>query len=200
MIEQATIDKAMSYPEYRELTARMAAEGKTTGPEQTESRIQFTQLNESRMKRIDKTVVVPDELKEMVKMVTCDHIWLVLSESWCGDSAQNIPIIAKVADESPRVELKVLLRDENLDVMDRYITDGGRGIPKLIAFDKNTKEELWQWGPRPKPAQQLMLDNKKTQAKPMDEVKKDIQIWYNKDKGQTIIQEFLLLLAPCITA
>lgn len=200
MIEKEMLTSGMGYNEYRELTAQMAAEGKTTGPEQSESRIDFTKLNESRMKRLDKTIEVPAELKKMVQSVVCDHVWILLSESWCGDSAQNIPIIAKVAEASPKVELRVLLRDENLEFMDRYITNGGRGIPKLIAFDKNTLEELWQWGPRPAPAQQLMLDNKRTQAKPMDEVKKDIQVWYNNDKGRTLIEEFLALLAPCIPA
>lgn len=198
MIERKELENAMSYAEYRALTKSLVADEKSTGPEQTEARIQFTALNESRMNRLDKKIEVPEELKNIVQSIVCEQTWVVLSESWCGDAAQVIPIIAKVADVTPKVELKILLRDNNLDVMDRYLTNGGRSVPKLVSFDTNTLEQMWEWGPRPAPAQKLMTDNKRTQAKPMDEVKKDIQIWYNKDKGRTLIEEFILLLAPCI--
>ncbi len=60
---------------------------------------------------------------------------LVLAEDWCGDASNTIPVLAKVAEQVPGLELRVLRRDEHPEVMDRYLTNGARSIPIVIALD-----------------------------------------------------------------
>ena len=73
-------------------------------------------------------------------------IWLVISEGWCGDAAQNMPVVEKIVDEMPNVEIRYVLRDENLELMDQYLTNGGRSIPKALFVDTETFEVLGRLG------------------------------------------------------
>ena len=65
---------------------------------------------------------------------------LALSESWCGDCVENLPIVAKLASLYPCFDLLVFSRDDNLDIMDRYLTDGKRVIPVFVFFDEEGQE------------------------------------------------------------
>jgi hypothetical protein len=103
---------------------------------------------------------------------------------------ENIPIIMKLAAENPLIQVHFLLRDENLHLMDQYLTNGGRSIPKLIALDTNTLEELFNWGPRPAAAQDLFLELK---SQGLDYAE-PIHAWYAKDKGQHAQKEIIDLL------
>lgn len=185
-------NKGISYATYRELTATLVEEGKTTGPNQAANLVEFTALNQHRMKRIDKTVKLNPELEARMKAIDRPQVWLVLTEAWCGDAAQNIPVLAAVANAAPNVQLRLVLRDENLDLMDAYLTNGGRSIPKLIAFDAETGEELGTWGPRPATAQQMVMDYKADPNKPpYEEFTKGLHLWYARDKGASVQAELL---------
>ena len=100
----------------------------------------------------------------------------------------------KIAELSNGITLKVVLRDENLELMDAFLYNGGRSIPKLIALDNTTGKILGDWGPRPSIATQLVDDYKKEHGKLTPEFKQDLQVWYNKDKGQNTAQDLLGLL------
>ena len=126
---QEKIANAMSYAVYRDLMATLAEEGKTTGPNQSEEMAGYTSLNEHRMKRLDKRVELQQPVLDGLAQINRKQTWLVLTEAWCGDAAQNLPILAKMAEANPNVELRLVLRDENLDLMDAYLTNGGRSIP-----------------------------------------------------------------------
>jgi len=117
---------------------------------------------------------------------------MIITETWCGDSAQSIPILAKAASLNDKINLRIVLRDENLNIMDSYLTNGSRSIPKLVAFDENDNE-LFQWGPRPQQAQNLMLKMKNDGA-PKDEMNKQLHLWYAKDRGNEIEKELIELL------
>ena len=65
---------------------------------------------------------------------------LALSEPWCGDCVENLPIVAKLASLYPCFDLLVFSRDDNLDIMDRYLTDGKRVIPVFVFFDEKGQE------------------------------------------------------------
>ncbi len=194
VITREHLEKALTYTQYREMTDQLLAEGKTTGPNQSEAMIEYTRMNVQRMRRVDKTTVLSDELVQVLLSVQTKMIWVILTEPWCGDAAQSVPSIIKIADASPNIEAKLLLRDENLDVMDAYLTNGGRSIPKLIALKADTLEELGTWGPRPKPAQQLFLDMKANNT-PYQEFVEKLHGWYAKDRSLTLQEEFKLLLA-----
>ena len=85
---QESYKKAVSYEDYRSLVASLSAEGKATGPNQSEELGEYTILNDRRMKRLDKTVKVTEENADKIKSLDRKVTWLVLTESWCGDAAQ----------------------------------------------------------------------------------------------------------------
>ncbi|WP_242927793.1 thioredoxin family protein [Pontibacter vulgaris] len=194
VITKEHLAKALTYTQYREMTDQLLAEGKTTGPNQSEAMIEYTRMNVHRMRRVEKTTVLTDELLQVLLSVQTKMVWAILTEPWCGDAAQIVPALVKIADASPNIEVKLLLRDENPEVMDAYLTNGGRSIPKLVALKADTLEELGTWGPRPEPAQKLFLEMKANNT-PYQEFVEKLHGWYAKDRSQTLQQEFKLLLA-----
>lgn len=193
LVQQA-LGKAMSYEVYRTLVDEHTARGTSTGPNQTESLSNYTMLNQRRLKRLDKTIKLHPEDIAVIESFKGDVTWLVITESWCGDAAQTMPVMQKVAALSDGITLKVVLRDENLALMDAFLYNGGRSIPKLIALDNTTGKILGDWGPRPSIATQLVDDYKKEHGKLTPELKQDLQVWYNKDKGQSTAQDLVALL------
>ncbi|MCT8340641.1 thioredoxin family protein [Flavobacteriaceae bacterium TK19130] len=179
--------KGMTYAEYMLLFEQLVDEQRTTG-EQTETKIDFTKLNFSRSKRLNKYATLPEELERLLKSSTASQKWLVISEPWCGDAAQSLPFINAVASHSEKIELKIVLRDDNLEVMDQFLTNGSRSIPVLVMM--NDVFEVQQvWGPRPQPATKLVSDYKNTHGQIDDVLKKELQLWYNQDKGKTVLSE-----------
>lgn len=190
---QEYLERSMLFGEYLTLVDRLLAEGKTTGPNQSEAMFSYAKINRQRMSRLGKTIAVTDELKAAAKAVNRAMTWLVLTEGWCGDAAQNIPAIEKIAAETDKIETRYLLRDENPELMDRFLTNGSRSIPKLIALDRETLEVLGTWGARPAAAQEL-FDTLKAQgvAKPL--IMENLQRWYIADGQRSIQAEFVELL------
>lgn len=193
MITQQDIDKSMSFEQFYQLTETLVKDGDTTGSDKSSAMVNYTKLNFSRMKRILKTTPISDDVLNTVECLSDKLTWLVLVETWCGDAAQNLPVFAKIAEANPNINLRILLRDENLDVMNQYLTNGGMSIPKLICLDQNLKE-LGTWGPRPKFLQDWMYKNKANPKMEMSELKEQFQIWYTKDKGQTLQKEMISLM------
>jgi thiol-disulfide isomerase/thioredoxin len=193
-IIEDSLEKSMSYTEYRNLVSELVENESTTGADQTEALVNYTMLNDRRMKRWDKTVKVSDEVVKEVKNHKKDITWLVLTESWCGDAAHVMPVMNKIADLNDNIDFKVVLRDENEDLMNAFLTNGGKSIPKLIAIDNTSGEVLNSYGPRPSIATDLVNDYKTEHGVLTPEFKEDLQRWYNKDKGQTAIQDLLEIL------
>ena len=160
-----------------------------------ENYLEYTKLNAKRMKRLNKTIKIDDSTIQKLESLEKKYIWVLITEPWCGDAAQNLPIIAKVAEASNKIELKLLLRDDHLDIMDKYLTNGARAIPKLVVFEKENMKEIATWGARPKVAQQIMEDWKGSgRVRDKSEVNTEIQLWYTKDKGLSLQEELISLL------
>ena len=189
-----SLSKAITYQEYRELVAYHTVNNTTTGPQQTEALANYTLLNNARMKRLDKTVRIPEAIMEKFISFRGDHTWLVITESWCGDAAQSMPAINKLAQLAPSIEFKVVLRDENPELMNAFLTNGSQSIPKLIVLDNKTNEVLADWGPRPSIATQMVHDFKERYGVLTPEFKQDLQVWYNNDKSQNIIENLARLI------
>lgn len=194
VLVQKGISKAMSYQEYRVLIDDLSAAGRSTGPEQNEALTNYTLLNQRRMKRLDKTLKISDESAAKIKGLDKKVTWLVLAEGWCGDAAQTIPMMNKVAELNNNISLKVILRDDNLDVMNRFLTNNAMSIPKLIMIDDSSGLILGEWGSRPSIATQKVLDYKNQNGVLTPEFKEELQVWYNKDKGQSMLSDLLELL------
>ena len=190
-------DLGVSYAAYRDAVRQAVDAGRTTGDHQTPELAEYTVLNQARMDRLDKTVRLDPDLREALEQVAAQS-WLVLSEGWCGDAAQNLPVIAAMADSAPAIRLSVLGRDAHPDLMDRYLTQGSRSIPKLVAINE-AGTELFTWGPRPGPAQRMILENKALPLEeqlPYPELARKLHTWYAQDRTATLQAEFIALLKP----
>lgn len=183
-----------SYSEYRKLVSDLLLEGKSTGNEQSEDLIHYTTLNETRMNRLDKTIKITDENSRKLKSLDSEYIWLVISEGWCGDAAQLLPIINKMALQSDNIDLRIVLRDENEELMNLFLTNKSKAIPILIVVDKKTGSVLGNWGPRPKGAADLIVDYKKQFGVVDETVKNNLQLWYLHDKGLSTQEELINLI------
>ena len=193
-IIEKSLKTAISYSGYRSLVHNLLTEGKSTGPEQSDDLTNYSMLNDRRMKRLDKTIKISEETIQEFQKVKQPQTWLVLTEGWCGDAAQSLPILNKIASDTANIDLKIVLRDENLDLMDLFLTNGGRSIPKLIALDKDNNV-LDFWGPRPTIATKMVADYKEKNGALDPQFKQDLQVWYNKDKGKSVQADFVNLVA-----
>lgn len=188
-----SLENAISYPEYRTLVHDILADGKSTGSIQSEALTNYSLLNDRRMKRLDKTIKITDETKAVFKSITEKQTWLVLTEGWCGDAAQNLPVIHKLAAENENIALKIVLRDEHLELMDLFLTNGGRSIPKVIVLDAQNNVNH-TWGPRPTLATKIMAEYKAENGSIDAQFKQDLQVWYNKNKGLSVQEDFVKMI------
>ena len=176
IITEAVLHSAMNYDQYMTLLTDLLAEGKTTGDKQSEAMVGYGKMNVQRMKRLNKTIQLLPELEDVVQGLTRKMTFLVITEGWCGDAAQNVPVFNKLTEHNNQIDVKLILRDENLEIMDGYLTNGGRSIPKLIALDSSTLEVIGTWGPRPETAQVMVSEFKKIENGDYSEIDKLRQI------------------------
>jgi hypothetical protein len=188
------ITQSYNYENYRNLVLKYAEDSKTSG-DQSEEKIAATFINAQRMKRIDKQCVINNNLNRLVSQINKKQKWIVISETWCGDSAQCLPVIAKIAKLNKNIKLEIIFRDEHLEVIDAFLTNGTRSIPKLICVDEETESVNYIWGPRPRVIQDKVLELKsKNMEITHDELVKHIHLWYAQDKTNAIQNEFIDLL------
>ena len=183
-----SLQKGINYAAYRTLVSQLVEKNSTTGNEKTEALANYTKLNDKRMKRWDKTVKISEALQQKIINYPEKLTLLILTESWCGDAAHIIPVINKIAVLNPNIELKLVLRDENENLMNHFLTNGGKAIPKLIAVNQDKNVEF-TYGPRPEEATQLVNSYKAKHGALTPEFKEDLQHWYNKNKGQAILED-----------
>lgn len=191
----ATAQQSWTYEQFVQHTEELLQNGKVTGHKQSEDYLMFTRLNLQRMRRWDKTFELQPELLHKLRLLTKQD-WWVITEGWCGDSAQNLPAIAKmVAASEAKINLRIVLRDDNPQIMDQYLTNGiSRSIPVLVGFAEDGRQ-LFKWGPRPQPVQALLMAWKNNpEAVPFEEFERELHTWYAKDKGNTLQKELLQLL------
>lgn len=143
-------------------------------------------LNLKRAERMDKVAGKMSPTSNSHR--TTEKKMLIISEGWCGDAAQIIPFAAQLALNN-EMELRIIYRDQNIELMDEYLTNGGMAIPVIIAVDHEFNY-INHFAPRPKEAQNLMLNMKK-EGIPKEEINTALQHWYNKDKGEKITQELV---------
>ena len=187
------LQKAISYSSYRNLISDLIASGKSSGPIQSAALLNYSMLNDRRMTRLDKTIQLRQETLLTVKKIDKPITWLVLSEGWCGDAAQTLPVINKIANESDLITLKIIFRDEHEELMNYFLTNGGKSIPKLLVLNSEN-EVLNTWGPRPDKATKMVKDYKNKHGQLDATFKQELQVWYNKDKGVNIQENMLGLL------
>ncbi|MBC8426273.1 thioredoxin family protein [bacterium] len=191
MTEQFFLDRrphnALDYETYLEIMKTRADTPADGLDEEAAERVGYTKLNLHRSQRIGRTYTVSDELGARLDRIAAPRIWMVLTEPWCGDSAQCLPHLAVMARRNPLIDLRILPRDENLDVMDLYLTGESRSIPQLVVFDTEGNE-LWRWGPRPAAAQ-VVFDQAKAEGLEKPALLERLHLWYGRDRGREVERE-----------
>jgi hypothetical protein len=189
------ISRSWGYSDYRNFVIQLSESKSTSGVEQSIERIEATKLNAQRMKRIDKQIVIGKDLSDLIKRVNQKWNWLVIAESWCGDGAQNLPVISKMGSLNVNIDLKIILRDENPEIMDKNLTNGARSIPILICTDEISGDKIGIWGPRPKQIAEKVKEFKSANPNiSHHEFVKNVHLWYAQDKGESIQNDFLKLI------
>ncbi|GEP51498.1 thioredoxin [Flavobacterium noncentrifugens] len=186
--------KSHSYVKYRTVVSNLLKQGKSSGNQQSEALTHYSELNEARMNRLDKKTVIFEENIQKLLTLKSKYTWLVLSEGWCGDAAQILPILNKLAVITPNIDLKIVFRDENEALMTMFLTNGGKAIPKLIVLDEASKNTLGNWGPRPKGASDLIQSYKRQYGVLDETAKTELQLWYLHDKGISTQNELVTMM------
>ncbi len=197
-LNTSIINSVLTYNEFvNEFTRQISVSDINTLNDYDKSFYDYRKLNFQRSSRLEKTFIPTDETKQLFSEINQQQKWIVITESWCGDSAQNLPVIAKLAQLSGLIDFKIVLRDSNLEFMDLHLTNGGRAIPKLIVFDENDNE-IFQWGPRPVEAQNLFT-RLKNDGMPKPDINKELHLWYGRNRGKEVEREIYELLKSTIT-
>ena len=151
----------------------------------------YIPLNKSRFTRSLKQGVITQELTEVIRAINEKQDWVIITEPWCGDAAQIVPYLFKIAALNPHINVVVQLRDSHSEI-DSYLSDGKMSIPKLIVRNKEGADRF-VWGPRPQKLETIYLEliNKNEN---IDDIKTILQKWYNDDKGKEIQEEIMELI------
>lgn len=183
----------LSYRQYFDLTKSDVENSNERLLSDTEKKqLSDKKLNLHRMARIEKHFQVSEELKTIIQSIDEPQTWMIISETWCGDSAQNIPCIAKIAELNPLIDLKIILRDEHPEIMDLYLTNGTRSIPIAVIFSEDGTE-LLKWGPRPQEAKKL-FDDLTAQGIEKSAKLEKLHLWYGRNRGSDLQKELRQML------
>lgn len=189
----SVIKSFITYDEYKEQFRKQISVDDVTSLSETDKEyLEYRKLNFQRSSRVEKTFNPSGETKKVFSSVLDDQSWFVITESWCGDSAQSLPVIASLAGLSDKIKFNIVLRDLNQEFMDLYLTNGTKSIPKLVVFDKDGRE-LFNWGPRPEKIQRLFNSLKEQGIDKTDIIVK-IHLLYAKDRGKEVEKEITNLI------
>jgi hypothetical protein len=192
-IIQSALQNSHSYTEYRIIVSKLISEGKSTGKEQSADLLHYSELNEVRMKRLEKTLKLDPEVEKTLQNLKSNQTWLVISEGWCGDAAQILPIIKLMSEASKNIDLKLVFRDENEELIHLFLTNGAKSIPKLLVLDESFNL-INHWGPRPEGAKNLIIEYKAIHGIVDEAAKIALQKWYLDDKGISTMKEIVAIL------
>lgn len=198
-IDPKYLNTAISYSQYKQMVIDLLEKGKVTGPIQNDELVHYTQLNIQRMNRVEKTTVLTEELKIALSKITKPQTWLALSEGWCGDASQLIPVFSIIEQHCSMIKFRILLRDEQPELMDQFLTNGSRSIPIVLFTDTANHQLLAKWGPRPAEATALMSELKAAQTDyPI--IKEKLHLWYAKNKSIALQNELAEIINNLILA
>lgn len=186
--------KAFSFSEYLAFVNQLSEAGSCSG-EFSEEHKNATLVYSRRMKRLFIQAEITPLMNTTVLSIMEPLEWYVLTESWCGDGAYNLPVIAKIAQLSDKLKLSILLRNENPEIMNRHLTNGTQSIPKLICINARTREEIGSWGPRPKIIQnKVKMVRDENPLISHNEMWRYLHVWYSEDNGKALQSELIVLI------
>ncbi|MCB9223133.1 MAG: thioredoxin family protein [Crocinitomicaceae bacterium] len=188
--------RLFSYYEFLNYIEDLFEKGLVTGAEQNDDKLVATKLNLARLNRINKTIELDDHLIELVRSLDVNWQWVLIMEGWCGDGAQIAPYINKLSELNDKINLQIVLRDENPEIMNNYLTNGTKSIPILICIDESTDTEVGHWGPRPKAVIEWVKKYKEENPGfSSNDFKKGLHSFYTKDKGGAICNDLYKVIS-----
>jgi hypothetical protein len=187
----------MTYEAYQQLFDYILSNRHSEHPYDDEHYMNYTRLNQARMKRWDKHLELSDALVETIQLIRNQQHWIIITEPWCGDAAHILPFLMRLVQHNLLITYELQLRDSPPFLINAYLTNGSKSIPKLIVRDE-TGKDIFSWGPRPKGAQELFYELRAKNAD-AESSKIALQNWYNTDKGVSLCNELLaLFIAPAL--
>ncbi|MCY4781069.1 thioredoxin family protein [Sphingobacterium sp. UT-1RO-CII-1] len=155
--------------------------------------LHYTKLNWSRMNRWMRRFEPNEEMKRFIAAITEQQHWIVITEPWCGDAAHSVPQIYQMIKDNPNIDFEIQLRDTEPFLIEDYLTNGSKSIPKLI-IRNDVGHDRVVWGPRPQKLQDIFVSMKEQNVS-LEVIKEATQKWYNEDKGEELQKELLKELA-----
>lgn len=183
----------MNYQEYQQLFDAILRGDENSYPYTDPAYLHYVRLNQARMRRWDKILHLDEALVSTIKSLDKKQNWIILTEPWCGDAAQSLPYMIALARKNELISYDLQLRDSEPFLIESYLTHGTKSIPKLIVRDEHGND-LFNWGPRPKHAQQIFDELKAVDAT-HEVITNALQVWYNHDKGVSICAELAALFS-----
>lgn len=202
-VDRAILEKSIGYEEYHALIEQLLSQSHYLPLNSIESDTHDTRLNLIRMERLYKIARMTAQTRLQIATIKTPQIWLTLTEVWCGDAAQIVPTIEKMAALNDKIQHRLVFRDQHPELMDAFLTNGTRSIPLTIVLEETTLNVMGHWGPRPHELQLFVLDNLRdlSKIKAESEFKTrntefltEVQRWYAKDKTYSTQKEFLEVL------
>lgn len=184
----------LSYSQYIELTKDIISNPDRPKIYQDEKMLQYTKDNLGRMEKIATTLNIDSKLYNEMQQTKVKQIWVCITEPWCGDASQIVPGLFLIASCSPNVDFKILLRDSNAEVMDNYMTNGGKSIPKLVVLKADSLEEISNWGPRPASIQKIVEEKKNDTSMSFGDKVRMIHGWYEQNNSSDLQEEFITIV------
>jgi hypothetical protein len=183
----------MNYTEYLHFTEQVLSGPEYPAPYNNPAYLEYGRLGLSRMNRWNKVLTLNDDLIQLIRKIDRPQTWIVITEPWCGDAAPMLPFIARLAELNPLIRLDIQLRDQPPFLIEQYLTNGGKSIPKLVVRDVDG-QDLFTWGPRPVPARQL-VERLNAEGADKSTVIVELQNWYNADRGGAMQEEWMALFS-----
>ena len=185
------INKGLSYEDYiTRVEDDLENEIENDDPKEY---VQYYALGLQRMNRIFKTFKLNPAQETRVKSTANNLKLLVITEGWCGDASQILPVVEKLAN-ALNVSTHYVLRDENMELMEKYKTNGAASIPIIIGVNEEN-EEAFRFGPRPQAGMEMLSRFKSNpDTYSADDFHEDLQKYYNNNKGEDIVNEILDLI------
>jgi hypothetical protein len=190
----SVLSQTIAWGEYYNIARRYAEADDRPELYRDEKMLRYTRENIGRMDHILDTINIESKLYNLLAALRRDLTWVALSEPWCGDASQVVPVLYTIASCSDKIAFRILQSDAYADVMNAYLTDGSRSIPKLVCLDTQTMEELGTWGPRPAALQNIVLENKDDTSLSFGAKVRMVHHWYENDKTASIQEEFIDLI------
>ena len=159
--------------------------------------VHYTQLNLEQMESWNENINIIPEIKQYVKSITEKIDLVVITEAWCLDAAHVLPVVQKFSELNDQIHLKILIRDNHPEVMNKYLTDGSKSIPIVVGIQHENEKmiELFHWGPKPKAMSEYSLKfyNEELGIS-FKEYIEQTSIWYINDKTTSIQKELYIKL------